>query len=227
MRELRETSQESPIILAHDGQLDGQNWSIKNELTFGRDSSCDVVINDRQVSRQHARLKTISPNQFEIADLNSKNGTYINGKLITEPSLLNDGDEIKIALAQGFLFICSDSTLPLPEKMPIIASRPGRLLIDAKARIVWVGEKEISPPLSVSQFDLLYLLYSNENEVISRDRIVEAVWGQDQAIGVSEQAIDALIRRLRDRLSKIDPDHEYIFTVRGIGYIFRNSAFQE
>ena len=227
MSELRETSQETPIILAHDGQLDGQNWSVKGELIFGRDPSCNVVINDRQVSRQHARLKPVAPNQFEIADLNSKNGTYINGKLITEPSLLNDGDEIKIALAQGFLFISSDSTLPLPGKKPVIASRPGRLLIDAKARIVWVGDKEISPPLSVSQFDLLFLLYSNENEVISRDRIVEEVWGQDQAIGVSEQAIDALIRRLRERLSRFDPDHEYIVTVRGIGYIFRNTAFPD
>jgi len=227
MRELRETNQESPIILAHDGQLDGQNWSVKGELIFGRDSSCDVVINDRQVSRQHARLRLIAPNQFEIVDLNSKNGTYINGSLITEPSLLNDGDEIKIALAQGFLFISSDSTLPLPGKMPVTPSRPGRLLIDAKARIVWVGEKEISPPLSVSQFDLLFLLYSNENKVISREKIVEEVWGKEQAIGVSEQAIDALIRRLRERLSKFDPDQEYIVTVRGIGYIFRNAAFHD
>lgn len=224
---MRESSHETPIILAHDGQLDGQNWSVKDELIFGRDPSCDVIVNDRQVSRQHACLRAIAPNQYEISDLNSKNGTYINGALITEPSLLKDGDEIKIALAQGFLFINSDSTLPLPGKMSDIPKRPKRLLIDEKARIVWVGEKEISPPLSVSQFDLLYLLYSNENEVISRDRIVEQVWGKDQAVGVTEQAIDALIRRLRDRLLKIDPGNEYIITVRGVGFILRNAAFKD
>ena len=224
---MRESGQETPIILAHDGQLDGQNWSVKDELIFGRDSSCDVIVNDRQVSRQHACLRAIAPNQYEISDLNSKNGTYINGVLITEPSLLKDGDEIKIALAQGFLFISSDSTLPLPGKISDNTKRPGRLLIDEKARIVWVGEKEISPPLSVSQFDLLYLLYSNENEVISRDRIVEQVWGKDQAIGVTEQAIDALIRRLRDRLLKIDPENEYIITVRGVGFILRNTPFRD
>lgn len=224
---MREPNQETPIILAHDGQLNGQNWSVKNELVFGRDPSCDVIINDRQVSRRHACLRLIAPNQYEISDLESKNGTYINGSLIAAPAILMDGDEIKIALAQGFLFISSDSTLPLLQKVSDISKHPGKLIIDEKARIVWVGEKEISPPLSVSQFDLLYLLYSNENEVVSRENIVEHVWGIDQAVGVTEQAIDALVRRLRDRLLKVDPGNEYIFTVRGVGFIMRNTPFRE
>jgi len=222
---MQETEQENPIILAHEGQLNGQNWSVKGELLFGRDSSCDIIINDRQVSRQHARLKAISPVQYEISDLNSKNGTFINGEQITQPTLLQDGDEIKIALAQSFLFICSDSTLPLPRKIEETPARSERILIDEKAHIVWVGDNELSPPLSVLQFDLLCLLYSNENGVVTRQEIVEQVWGKDQAAGVTEQAIDALVRRLRDRLLKIDPDHEYIITVRGVGFMLRNIPY--
>jgi DNA-binding response OmpR family regulator len=39
---------------------------------------------------------------------------------------------------------------------------------------------------------------------------------------VSEQAIDALVRRLRDRLAELDPDHRYVVTVRGHGFRLEN-----
>jgi DNA-binding response OmpR family regulator len=43
------------------------------------------------------------------------------------------------------------------------------------------------------------------------------VWGDEEAVGVSNQALDALLRRLRDRISAIDPAQAYIVTVRGHG----------
>ena len=88
-----------------------------------------------------------------------------------------------------------------------------------------MGESEIIPPLSVSQFDLLLLLYKKEGNVVSRGDIVLKVWGEQESIGVTEQAIDALVRRLRARLGQIDPGHDYIRTVRGVGYIFENQEY--
>ncbi len=41
-------------------------------------------------------------------------------------------------------------------------------------------------------------------------------------MGISEQAIDALVRRLRDRIAAMDPDHAYIVTVRGHGFRLEN-----
>jgi DNA-binding response OmpR family regulator len=43
------------------------------------------------------------------------------------------------------------------------------------------------------------------------------VWGEKQAYEVSEQALDALVRRLRERIASIDPTHTYIVTIRGHG----------
>jgi DNA-binding winged helix-turn-helix (wHTH) protein len=43
-------------------------------------------------------------------------------------------------------------------------------------------------------------------------------------VGVSEQALDALIRRLRDRLAAIDPTHTYVVTVRGHGLRLDNPS---
>ena len=67
------------------------------------------------------------------------------------------------------------------------------------------------------QFKMLWLLYESKGQVVTRPDLVAVVWGDDQAVGVSDQALDALIRRLRDRLAALDPTHQYIVTVRGHG----------
>jgi two-component system cell cycle response regulator len=72
----------------------------REEVILGRALEADVRINDTKVSRQHARIRTIvnpkSKNtEYILADLESKNGTVLNGQKITEEKLQN-GDKIKI-----------------------------------------------------------------------------------------------------------------------------------
>ncbi len=50
------------------------------------------------------------------------------------------------------------------------------------------------------------------------------MWPEAIGEGVSEQAIDALVRRLRDRLAEVDPTFQYIVTVRGHGFRLDNPA---
>jgi DNA-binding response OmpR family regulator len=52
--------------------------------------------------------------------------------------------------------------------------------------------------------------------------LIAAVWGEEHAYEVSNQALDALVRRLRDRLSEIDPKNNFIVTVRGHGLRLEN-----
>ena len=78
-------------------------------------------------------------------------------------------------------------------------------------------KKELIPPLSGPQFRLLQNFYDHPDKVIGRDELIQAVWGEQASLGVSEQALDALVRRLRDRLGELDPKHTYIVTVRGHG----------
>ena len=89
--------------------------------------------------------------------------------------------------------------------------------MEQKSRRVWVNQQQLVPPLSAQQFKLLWLLYENQGQVITRTDLVSAVWGEEQAAGVSDQALDALIRRLRDRLNALDSQHQYIDTIRGHG----------
>ena len=238
-------SDEMPFLVAQSGPLNGQRWALNRSILLGREPDCDIVISDRQVSRHHARLTFRSEGTF-LEDLGSKNGTHYNGLPLTEVAVLQDGDIIQIALAQRFVFLSSDSTIPLenlPTDLPGFLSQnllqvdqegsDLRLRLAKRSRQVWIRvasdtkdyeEVEILPPLSVSQFRLLELLYDNPGKVVSRPDLATTVWGEGQAFEISEQALDALIRRLRDRIATVDPQHQYIVTVRGHGLRLENPS---
>jgi DNA-binding winged helix-turn-helix (wHTH) protein len=204
--------EEYPVLVAQEGPLKGQRWSIAHTMVLGREPGCDVVIPDRQVSRYHARF-TPTTDGIILEDLGSKNGTHCNGSELTNPVVLQDGDTVQVALAQQFMFLTSDATVPLTEG----TSRPGRLIVDMRSRRILLNQQQLVPPLSAQQFRLLWVLYEKQGQVIDRSGLVAAIWGEEQAAGVSDQALDALIRRLRDRLASLDPTHQYIETVRGHG----------
>jgi hypothetical protein len=215
-------NQEAPMLIAQGGPLNEQRWSIKNKITVGRDQDCDIVIPDRQVSRHHLTITPTSDGAF-VEDLNSKNGTHYNGVAIEEATRLEDGSVIQIAFVQTFLFISSDATLPLDAGDIIpVASSQEKLRVDKRSRRVYIEDKELLPPLSVSQYKLLELLYDHQSQVVLRNDLIEYIWSEKEAVLVSDQALDALVRRLRERLSEMDPDHDYIITVRGHGLRLEN-----
>lgn len=218
-----ERSEELPVLIAQAGPLEGQRWTIDGIITIGRDPSANIIITtpDKQVSRHHASLK-LAENGVHLKDLGSKNGTHHNGDRLVDPVMLEDGDTIQIAMAQQFVFLSSDATVPLQVKeMAPTTSEEKLLKVDKRARRVWVGDKELMPPLSVAQYTMLELLYAKDGQVVSRQKIIEAVWGEEQAYDVSNQALDALVRRLRDRLDEIS-GHEFVVTVRGHGLRLEN-----
>ncbi len=73
--------------------------------------------------------------------------------------------------------------------------------------------------LTKREFDLLHYLLANQNIVLSRDQLLEAVWGYD-FIGESN-TVDVYIRYLRSKLED-KSGHKFIETVRGVGYVIRN-----
>ena len=95
---------------------------------LGRHPQCDLVLESAAVSRQHVRITSHDGHYF-LEDLNSRNGTYLNGKLVTKPQLLKDGDEIGIC-DLGFAF-----HLDVPE--PNAASGPlPRRTVEEQATLV-------------------------------------------------------------------------------------------
>ena len=213
---------EYPVLLSQTGELQGGSRYIlkKDVIVIGRSPSCDIVINDRQISRQHLIIRKTGAG-YVLEDLDSKNGTYINGSAVQGSVGLQDGDVVQIALARKFIFLGTEATIPL--SMADAAQMGlGRLRMDIPAHRVWVMGQELDPPLSLPQFRLLALLYQHPDRVVDRDEVIDAVWPESEAAGVSEQAIDALVRRLRERLSDVDAAHNYVLTVRGHGFRLDN-----
>lgn len=220
-------SDDAPLLVAQVGPLNGQRWQLRAKVIIGREPTCDIVIADRQVSRQHASI-SLTPRGILLEDLGSKNGTHRNGHPLEKPTLLDDGDVVQIALAQQFIYLSSDATLPLDgDGLSYPPTQIGLLRLEKRSRRVWIKDREVLPPLSVSQFSLLDSLYEQQGKVVSRADLIRTIWGEEQAITVSEQALDALVRRLRDRISGIDPDHQYIITIRGHGLRLDNPPESE
>ncbi len=206
---------ERPMLISEEGFTEARRWLVEKELTtLGRWSDNDVILPDRLVSRHHAHIRR-EGSQFMLEDLNSTNGTFVNGERLSAPHVLQDGDSVQIAPRFQMRFVDSASTAPMPNH-----KRARRLQIDEEKRRVTIGESEVE--LSAAQYSLLLMLFRQAGKVASRRDIAQAVWSDEDAAGVTNQAMDALIRRLRESLAAIDPDHTYIQTVRGHGFKFEN-----
>ncbi len=81
-------------LVLKSGPTPGKAFPLeKPEIFIGRDLANDIVINDPEVSRRHARLSN-QGNQFIIEDLGSTNGTSVNGQRLTGPYMLRPGEQI-------------------------------------------------------------------------------------------------------------------------------------
>lgn len=212
---------DKPVLIILEGEQTGQRWTIEDdEFTIGRGSSCSLVLPERQVSREHIKIYNENARYF-LSDLDSKNGTWVNGDQVKGATVeLKDGDEISIALAVRMTYVASEATAPLTkvDKPPA----KGILRLDRESRRVYIRDEEVDPPLSLPQYRLLELLYDGDGRVCTRDEVINAVWPDAVGDGVSEQAIDALVRRLRDRLAENDEDTQFVVTVRGHGFRLHN-----
>ncbi|HSJ55129.1 MAG TPA: FHA domain-containing protein [Anaerolineae bacterium] len=206
---------EAALLLRIEGGEIKERWSLAAAVTtIGRWQDNEVVIDDRWVSRHHARVRR-EGDQYLVEDLGSKNGTLVNGRRISGPTLLADGDEIQVSPLVPLTFVGYASTAPLP----LEPGAPG-LEFDLTTRQVKVRGRFLDPPLSQAQFTLLALLAEEPGRVYSRDEVIAVVWPEAQAEGVSDEAIDAMVRRIRLRLRELDVSHEYIVTMRGYGFKF-------
>ncbi len=224
---MSQTADEFPVIVWLDGSLSNPHWVVdRAEMLLGRDESCDIVIPVRQISRQHLRI-LMEGGSAVIEDLKSKNGTWVNGYRLTGMRELEDGDEIRIAKDIRLRFVGSGATAPsttrvLPDVIPSGSMTGLRMRLDPESREVRIKDVVVDPPLSLPQYRLLEILFASQGGVCSRNDVVDAVWPDAMGAGVSEQAIDALVRRLRDRLAEFDSAHQYIVTVRGHGFRLDN-----
>lgn len=92
----------------------------------------------------------------------------------------------------------------------------GRLAIDFEAYQAWENEEEI--PLTHREFDVLHYLFLRSHKTVSRDELLQKVWGFEQA--PTSRTVDNFILKLRQKLEFDSAKPRFLHTVHGIGYKF-------
>ncbi len=85
-------------LVYQSGPRHGQEQLLEpgQSLILGRDEECDLVIDDERASRRHARIRVADDGSVSVEDLNSTNGTLVNGARISGSVNLGEGDSISI-----------------------------------------------------------------------------------------------------------------------------------
>ena len=91
----------------------------------------------------------------------------------------------------------------------------GKLRVDLERYEVFLADKPVS--LSSKEFGFLKVLLQANGRVLTREQLLEAVWGFDQAAEIDTRTIDQHVARLR---AKLGPEAERLATVKNIGYKF-------
>jgi hypothetical protein len=94
LEERARAKQERALLL-----LDGKRLVVGTEgVTLGRSRKCDIVLDDPNVSREHAELRPRG-GSWVLTDLGSTNGSSVNGRRIDSPTVVKAGDELEIGTA--------------------------------------------------------------------------------------------------------------------------------
>jgi len=97
------------ILLKSDG--DSQWIKVNNHCSIGNHKDNSIQLDNKYVSKEHCLIHKFD-DKWCIQDLNSKNGTYLNGGIISEKHKLYDGDLIKIGNSSSISFAISLTRLP-------------------------------------------------------------------------------------------------------------------
>jgi len=92
---LIESRPASVEVIVLSGELEYQRFPVGDQLRLGREADNDLTLPDKKASRYHAILQRLGA-VYQIIDLKSGSGTYVNGKRIAQPTPLEEGDIVLI-----------------------------------------------------------------------------------------------------------------------------------
>src|SRR5215208_2200578 len=120
-------------LIMRSGPTPGAAFTLEgDQITIGRDSVNEVVINDAEISRRHARL-TFQGGKYVLEDLGSTNGTFVNGQRLAGPRVLKSGEVVSFGEQIVLVF-------------EMITFNPDATMVSPRATVVPSVQRPIAPP---------------------------------------------------------------------------------
>jgi len=208
MPEQQQKEQVALLLALNEQAVQPAEFVLRGAVsTIGRETGCDVVVQKREVSRLHARIERQGLRYF-LVDAGSANGTYVNGRRLTETHSLQTEDLIGLGSGPSLLKFIDPLDTCVPSRGLRYDDQMMIFLLDGRAL-------ELTP----GQSRLLLLFYRNSGRLCTRDECAMHIWGQPYEAAQHAAALDMLVAGLRARIRQADTDVELIKTRRGIGYV--------
>jgi hypothetical protein len=200
------TSRLAPRLVIENGLNKGGEYIVRKPVTLiGRNESCDLIVSDPLVSRRHCQILWDGV-YCTVEDLNSTNGTYVNGQQLTAAYALRPGDHLQVADVT-FSFGDPQATL-IGQKWP-------KLKIERAVRRVSINGEVVE--LSAKEYALLLYLDEHSDRICSKEELTKALWPEYKG-DVFDYQVESLIRRLRQKLEPDAEESHLVVTIRGRGY---------
>jgi predicted component of type VI protein secretion system len=120
-------------LIMRSGPTPGAAFTLEgDQMTIGRDSTNEIVINDAEVSRRHARL-TFQGGKYVLEDLGSTNGTFVNGQRLAGPRVLKTGEVVSFGEQIVLVF-------------EAVSLDPGATMVSPRAAAVPAAPRPVAVP---------------------------------------------------------------------------------
>ncbi len=135
---------------------DGERIPVKGNCSFGRSPSNEIILPDERVSRRHAIIHEQEQNEFWLVDLGSRNGTYLNGRRVFQPTRLNEADRIDIG---HFSFIFHQHATA--QALELAAPTDEKTIADVKPLQCWllvadiIGSTRLNQTMSAEEISVM------------------------------------------------------------------------
>jgi parallel beta-helix repeat protein len=130
-------------LIVQSGMEEGREFDLSDLVHIGRTEDNEIVLDDPEVSRRHASISRRQAD-YILEDLGSSNGTFLNEQQIAEPSILRDGDRVRVG---STTFIFHGVPVPEAKSPPSDDASPPMMIGPLPAPSV----EAPTPPLPVAQ----------------------------------------------------------------------------
>lgn len=126
-------------LIMRTGPTPGAAFTLEgDQMSIGRDSTNEIVINDAEISRRHARL-TFQGGKYVLEDLGSTNGTFVNGQRLAGPRVLKAGEVV--SFGEQIVLVFEASTFD-----------PAATVASPRASAVPSASRPVTPPPPPSEY---------------------------------------------------------------------------